>query len=317
MAYAQNDSAKYLSLCRQYGVVSGKDGAGTEAAYEMRGVISGIAESGEGYNLLLQQADGTTVSLVGAGAAPAFNVGSRVRALIRGGSSVNAAGDVSLLAIASEGEVAIDQASRQEKQDRPVAGRAGAYPSGFKKSSPLKKRNISSLTSRAMTRPRPINPVAANETLSAYKRAIRYFNKTGSEQEIDTIARAVLNYSIKYQVDARLVMAIFAVESNFKPTATSGAGAAGIGQLMPGTASGLGVSNAYDPEQNIEGSIKYIREQLDRYQGKDEWTRLQLVLASYNAGPGAVQKYGGVPPYRETQAYVKRVSSWFFHFLGK
>jgi hypothetical protein len=316
MAYAQNDATKYLSLCRQYGVVSGKDGAGTEAAYELKGLITGIAESGESYNLLLKQADNTTVTLVGSGAAPAFNVGTRVRALIRGGASVNSAGDVSVLFIASEGEVAIEQTRQQSKKRQSVTGRAGSYPSGFKRSSSLKRRKISSLTSRAMTRPRPINPVAADETLAAYKRAIRYFNKSGSEQEIDTIARAVLNYSIKYQVDARLVMAVFAVESSFRPTATSGAGAAGIGQLMPGTAAGLGVTDAYDPEQNIEGSIKYLREQLDRYQGKDEWTRLQLVLASYNAGPGAVQKYGGVPPYRETQAYVKRVSAWFLHFLG-
>ncbi|MBW3623711.1 MAG: lytic transglycosylase domain-containing protein [Armatimonadetes bacterium] len=228
----------------------------------------------------------------------------------------NDSGEVNLLAIAAEGEVASEQLARRPKPAPRVTARAKSYPSGFKKNQRVAARKVP-LSSRSITRPR-VEPSGSQEVLDAYKGAIRYFNQRGSDGEVDRIARAVLNYSIQYEVDARLVMAVFAVESNFNPRATSRVGASGIGQLMPGTAAGLGVRNIYDIEQNVEGAIKYIRAQLDRYDGKDTWTQLQLALAAYNAGPGAVKKYGGkVPPYRETQAYVRRVSAWFLHFLGE
>jgi soluble lytic murein transglycosylase-like protein len=242
-------------------------------------------------------------------------VGTRVRALIKAQATTTDSGEMNLLGITSEGEIATQQLAQRPKP-RPAGSKVSSYPNGFKKGKRLRARNVP-LTSRSFTTRRPA-PTGSQEVLDAYKRAIRYFNRRGPESEIDLIARAVLNYSIQYQVDARLVMAVFAVESNFNPRATSGVGASGLGQLMPGTAAGLGVRNIYDIEQNVEGAIKYIREQLDRYEGKDDWTRLQLALASYNAGPGAVKKYGGkVPPYRETQAYVRKVSAWFLHFLGE
>lgn len=103
-------------------------------------------------------------------------------------------------------------------------------------------------------------------------------------------------------VDPALVKAIIANESGFDPSATSKTGAQGLMQLEPGTAAGLGVSNAYDPAQNIWGGTRYIRGLLDRFHGD-----LRLAVAAYNAGPGAVEKYGGVPPYAETQAYVENV----------
>jgi soluble lytic murein transglycosylase-like protein len=95
----------------------------------------------------------------------------------------------------------------------------------------------------------------------------------------------------------------------------------GLGQLMPGTASGLGVSNAYDPVQNIAGSVKLIRGHLNKITDNAAWTDttwhdLSLALASYNAGPGAVRKYGGVPPYRETQNYIKKVISIYKELCG-
>jgi soluble lytic murein transglycosylase-like protein len=122
---------------------------------------------------------------------------------------------------------------------------------------------------------------------------------SGSPSQFDGAIQAAAS---RNGVDPALLKGLIRAESNFNPRAGSPAGAQGLTQLMPGTARGLGVSDPYDPIQSIEGGAKYLRQQLDRFGGD-----AQKALAAYNAGPGAVQKYGGVPPYSETQAYVKRV----------
>jgi soluble lytic murein transglycosylase-like protein len=106
----------------------------------------------------------------------------------------------------------------------------------------------------------------------------------------------------KYAVDPALVRAVIHAESAFNAKAISSKGAQGLMQLMPGTASDLGVKNAMDASQNIEGGVKYLAFLLDEFDGD-----IKLATAAYNAGPNAVKKYNGIPPYSETKVYVERV----------
>lgn len=123
-----------------------------------------------------------------------------------------------------------------------------------------------------------------------------------SSVELDDIFKAA---SEKYGVPVNLLEAVAKAESNFNPDATSSCGAMGIMQLMPGTAHSLGVSDAYDPEQNIMGGAKYLSQLLSEFQGNTK-----LAVAAYNAGPGSVVEYNGIPPYAETENYVDRVMGY-------
>jgi soluble lytic murein transglycosylase-like protein len=124
--------------------------------------------------------------------------------------------------------------------------------------------------------------------------------------EIDRIVNANAR---AWGVDPALVKAIIANESGFDANATSKTGAQGLMQLEPGTAGELGVDNAYDPLQNISGGTRYIRGLLDRFHGD-----VRLAVAAYNAGPATVERYNGVPPYSETQAYVENVLDTYQHY---
>ena len=127
-------------------------------------------------------------------------------------------------------------------------------------------------------------------------------DQTGSNER-RLIESSIYKAARKYNLSASLIKGVIRAESNFQVDAVSRAGAQGLMQLMPETARELGVTNPFDIEQNIDGGARYLREMLDSFGGD-----IEVALAAYNAGPGAVEKYGGqIPPYQETERYVERV----------
>lgn len=141
-------------------------------------------------------------------------------------------------------------------------------------------------------------PKAIEEEIQPIKVMAHSFKKPTSINEI-ILAESKVN-----GLDPDLVKAVIKAESNFNPKATSPKGAKGLMQLMPSTAELLGVENAYDPSQNIKGGAKYLKDMMKTFKKKD------LAIAAYNAGPGAVKKYNGIPPYAETKNYVKKVNEY-------
>jgi soluble lytic murein transglycosylase-like protein len=149
---------------------------------------------------------------------------------------------------------------------------------------------------------RALNAAAFNALMAP---ASARSNDAGSAMAARTpraeIERVIKVSAADYNVDPALIEAIIESESGFDSNATSSAGARGLMQLMPQTADALGVRDSYDATQNIRGGTRYLRSLLDRF------GEVQLAVAAYNAGPSAVQKYGGVPPYEQTRNYVRNV----------
>ncbi len=135
------------------------------------------------------------------------------------------------------------------------------------------------------------------------------FTRASNSAEFDQIIKTC---SDKYGVSEALVKAVIHAESGYNPNAVSNKGASGLMQLMPGTARDLKVSNRLDPNDNVEGGVKYLRFLLDTFHGDTS-----LALAAYNAGLSRVAKYGGIPPYAETRTYVARVLSYMHSYQAK
>lgn len=141
------------------------------------------------------------------------------------------------------------------------------------------------------------------ETQSTFAQMLK--TAVGTEED-DQIAQMLEKYAKKHGVDPALAKAVAKVESNNDAKAVSEVGAMGVMQLMPDTAKQLGVTNPFNPAENIEGGVRYLKGLLERYSGN-----VSLALAAYNAGPGSVDKYGGIPPYRETQHYVTKALDYY------
>ncbi|MGE7941654.1 lytic transglycosylase domain-containing protein [Lysinibacillus xylanilyticus] len=166
--------------------------------------------------------------------------------------------------------------------------------------------------SNAVYIPNSVQAALANTQSSTKLDTYVSDNVIGSTAYADSLAGANQYASIiekaaaTYNVPEKLIAAVIKQESNFNPTVVSHAGAQGLMQLMPKTAQYLGVTNAFDPEQNIMAGAKYLRQMLDKFDNDPT-----LALAAYNAGASRVTKYGGVPPFKETQNYVKKVMNYY------
>ena len=156
------------------------------------------------------------------------------------------------------------------------------------------------VTATAATRPVPATPAS----IAVYAAVLRNANPEMPEWQSKDLARHLLLSAARWKIDTNMLAAIVTVESSWHTHAVSYAGAIGLGQLMPGTAATLGV-NPRDPAENLQGAARYLRGLLERFGSNPD--RYSLVFAAYNAGPLAVQRYGGVPPYYETQHYVVKV----------
>ena len=151
----------------------------------------------------------------------------------------------------------------------------------------------------------PSNPKAKYTLVMREKRILLHY-----DIDVNKFDEYISNSSNKHNIDPALIRAVIKAESNFNHRAVSPVGAQGLMQLMPATASQLQVDDAFHPEQNIEGGVRYLSYLLKHYRGN-----ITLALAAYNAGEGAVAKYHNqVPPYRETKNYVKRVLSFYNSF---
>lgn len=159
---------------------------------------------------------------------------------------------------------------------------------------------------QAATRPLPSN----STTIAVYATVLRHYNPQLPAWQSHDLARHLLATAERWKIDANMLAAIVAVESSWHTHALSSSGAIGLGQLMPGTAATLGV-NPHDPTSNLSGAARYLSGLMQTFGSSHN--RYDLVFAAYNAGPRAVERFGGIPPFEETQRYVVKVFRTWRH----
>lgn len=289
---------------------------------ELRGTVNGSIRRDVGLSFMLTLADKQAILLDAPSAdvqivSQVSNQSVRVLAKVAEPKNGNVV-PLEVLAVAYDAEVSLkeEEATRREAAERArseaesqarqaVSARSFASRGGQDVGTMPIIGPVSDLARRYL-------PAEAQAIYPHYKAYIYKCNRRLSERQLDDITTGLLYYSVAHRVDPRLVVAVFIAESDFDPRCTSHKGAMGIGQIMPDEARRYGVKDPYNPLDNVRASIALLKEKLIRYNegtpdGVITLRQVQLALAAYNAGPGAVKKYGGVPPYRETQGYIKRI----------
>lgn len=280
---------------------------------ELTATVKGVSRMGETQVVVLQSADGA--SACPRAAQPLQEqLGAQLRVLLRvGEDNLVGLGDVELVYAVHEADIAQWEAQQRRKQGATKPPQRTARPLASRFNTPVRTSQGQVITFEQWH----------SAVYDAYARAISRFNPKLKPQQVEVITNSILAFSWYYRVDPRLVVAMVLAESGFRPDAVSRAGAMGLGQLMPRTARGLGVNNPFDPVQNLAGAIRLLHGHLNTYsggrayrEGTVSWNDIILAMAAYNAGSGAVRKYGGVPPYRETQTYVRRVIALYKQLCG-
>ncbi len=324
-AMAQGQSLEqYLALRKQYkisqavGVPALETLIGTRIV-EVQGTVKGVFEIQDKMALMLERTDGGT-EIVDAKAIPDWLKGNEVPArLIVKATRPHETAQLrcTLIGAAPETRIRVIEVEAEER----AAARRRLEASKASRSAPPARNSNNPLygpIGKSGSKSAKSWSLPASEVTPIYAGFIKGRNSKLSDREAYRIAEGIIGFSLKYGVDARLIMAMVLVESGFNPSATSHAGAMGLGQLMPGTAAGMGIGNPYDSIENLYGCVKIVRGHLDKYkkQTGDPYEGLILALAAYNAGSGNVRRHGGVPPFKETQRYIQKVIGWYKTLSG-
>lgn len=323
VAFASAQSLpEYLRVRRQHGVdhaagldaVQSVDGS---KVIELRGTVTGFFRQGAQISFLLVEPNGNTQQ-VDADAVPDWleTDGGTIRLLVNViHSDPVSAPRVVLLGAAKDED--LDNIEAADAAKRKKAAAKATKSAGSQEPYRDTRSGLYGPIGRHVTRRQVVLP--ASQVLPYYVAFIKRENPHVSDAKANEMARGVIGYCIKYKVDARLVMAVVIIESDFDPTSVSHSGAMGLGQLMPSTAKWMGVDDPFDVIDNIYGMVKLLRTLIDEYTvpGRSQEEVYALTLAGYNAGEGAVRRHGGVPPYAETQAYVRRGLNWYYRLRGE
>ncbi len=296
-------------------------------ALDVAATVSGIVSAG-GARTALLTVGGDTVAVPvppTLHGASWLDSGARVRVLLRvEGDDGTLPQGLRLLAAAPEGDVAAQEA-RQDADVRAArleSARSSALASRFlpARGNGYGVRSVG--TDGSTGHPAGALPARALAVFVPYRALVRRWNRRLSDDQVDRITTSILYFSDQNDLDPRLVVATIIAESDFDVNSTSRAGAMGLAQIMPDEARSLGVTDAYDPVQNIGAAVHLLRRNLDKYGGAPAaagvipLNQIALTMAAYNAGPGAVHKYHGVPPYRETRRYVARIQALYRQMCG-
>lgn len=313
-----------------YAQVEANPAAYLNRALEIKGILNGTLRRDQSLSFMLTMEDNRTVLME----APPEDTDLivhvnhqklRVLAKVKEAQGQNVA-PLTVLAIVVEAAAAAREAEairQEEEKRRQEAARREAQTRSV--------RNPANILPSRNLRVRRIPEVAIYGPLSAeaqrvypvYRSFIANHNRRLTPLELDQITYSILYFSERHRLDPRLVVALIIAESDFRPNLTSHKGAMGLGQLMPDEAQAYGLNNPYDPYHNVRAAVNLLKQRLLSYREREDqpedaltWRQIELALASYNAGSGAVRRFGGIPPYRETQNYVRKVIRVYKELIG-